>query len=493
MPLGIRDVEVETHLPGTAVLIDEAGRGDVSYLKHIVVKGENLVLVPQPSDDPNDPLNWPQWKKETVFAVIFINTVILAAVPPPLLSSSLTVLAGVFHRPLTQITQLSAYQVLITAVTGYFVHERATRTGLVVLTLTCMSAVVSIASGPITNNLGWKYMFYINLPFVIVGAIGVFFWLPETQFRSTLPEQPTVQELSAAHVKGIASEHVETSEVTESQPIYAKKSYVQSLALTSGVYPGSFIKALVAPFIMAINPTVIWAFLVSGLPVVSVHHHNLLTRHVLIKAKGFYGSLAYILAQIWGVPPYNKNAAEIGYFYVGALIGGLLGGLGGAILGDASSHVLVKRNNGVFEAEFRIVIQAVGAVLAAVGYFVFMWALDTNHPQAYYIGSACHGLICAGITITTTSSSLYIIDAHRGHATEIFILLMCLKNFIFYSFAYFINDWVTESGSAVIFEVWGIITLGLLVANFPMYIFGKVNRKFVSKLRVLQDFAGIYS
>ena len=121
-----------------------------------------------------------------------------------------------------------------------------------------MSAVVSIASGPITNNLGWKYMFYINLPFVIVGAIGVFFWLPETQFRSTLPEQPTVQELSAAHVKGIASEHVETSEVTESQPIYAKKSYVQSLALTSGVYPGSFIKALVAPFIMAINPTVIW-------------------------------------------------------------------------------------------------------------------------------------------------------------------------------------------------------------------------------------------
>lgn len=38
MPLGIVDVEVETHLPGTAVLIDTTGRGDLSYLKHTVVK-----------------------------------------------------------------------------------------------------------------------------------------------------------------------------------------------------------------------------------------------------------------------------------------------------------------------------------------------------------------------------------------------------------------------------------------------------------------------
>ncbi|KAH7146095.1 major facilitator superfamily domain-containing protein [Dactylonectria macrodidyma] len=539
MPLGIVDVEVETHLPGTAILIDKTGRGDISYLKHTVVKGENIVLVPQPSDDPNDPLNWPKWKKDSVFAVIFINTIILAAVPPPLLASSLTVLAEVFQRPLTQITLLSAYQVLVTAVLGpivsalahkfgkrpqflfasamgiiggiacvvcgdsyngllagrllqgfgttayeslslsvlgdiYFVHERASRTGLVVLTLTCMSSLVSIVSGPITNNLGWKYMVIINLPFVIAGAIGVFFWLPETQFRSTLPEQPTVQDMSEAHMKGISSEHVETPE-TESQPVYAKKTYVQSLAFTSGVYPGSFFKALAAPFVTAVNPAVIWAILVGGIPV------------------GFYGTLAYILAQIWGAPPYNRNASEIGYFYVGALIGGFLGGVAGAKLCDASSNVLVKRNNGVFEAEFRIVIQALGAVLAAIGYFVFMWALKTNQPQAYYIGSVCHGLIAAGVTIVSTSSSLYIIDAHRGHATEIFVLSMCIKNYIFYSFSYFMSDWVTKSGPAIVFEVWGIATMGLLITNFPMYIFGKVNRQFVSKLQVLQNFSGVYS
>jgi hypothetical protein len=69
---------------------------------------------------------------------------------------------------------------------------------------------------------------------------------------------------------------------------------------------------------------------------------------------------------------------------------------------------MVKRNNGVFEAEFRIPIQVMGAVLVAIGYFVFMWALSTDQAEAYYIGSVCHGLICAGVTITSTSSSLYI-------------------------------------------------------------------------------------
>ena len=119
-----------------------------------------------------------------------------------------------------------------------------------------MSSLVSIVSGPITNNLGWKYMVIIYLPFVIAGAIGVVFWLPETQFISTIPEQPTVQDMSEAHMKGM-SEHVETSE-TESQAVYAKKTYVQNLALTSGVYPGSFFKALAAPFMTAVNPAVIW-------------------------------------------------------------------------------------------------------------------------------------------------------------------------------------------------------------------------------------------
>jgi hypothetical protein len=34
------------------------------------LKGTDIVLVPQPSDDVNDPLNWPAWKKSLAFVSV---------------------------------------------------------------------------------------------------------------------------------------------------------------------------------------------------------------------------------------------------------------------------------------------------------------------------------------------------------------------------------------------------------------------------------------
>ena len=36
---------------------------------HLLKSKENsdIVLIPQPTGDPNDPLNWPRWKKTVVF------------------------------------------------------------------------------------------------------------------------------------------------------------------------------------------------------------------------------------------------------------------------------------------------------------------------------------------------------------------------------------------------------------------------------------------
>ena len=40
---------------------------------HRKTKGD-IVLIPQPSDDPNDPLNWPLWKKALAFMPVVIFT-----------------------------------------------------------------------------------------------------------------------------------------------------------------------------------------------------------------------------------------------------------------------------------------------------------------------------------------------------------------------------------------------------------------------------------
>ena len=68
MPLGVLQDNKLEHVPGTAPL-NELGREDqnISGVDPHLLKHDasgKIVLVPQPSDSPNDPYNWPRWKKE---------------------------------------------------------------------------------------------------------------------------------------------------------------------------------------------------------------------------------------------------------------------------------------------------------------------------------------------------------------------------------------------------------------------------------------------
>ena len=52
-----------------AVLKKQLGLAPDAVLK----KRGNVVLIPQPTDDPEDPLNWPEWKKHLILLVIAVT------------------------------------------------------------------------------------------------------------------------------------------------------------------------------------------------------------------------------------------------------------------------------------------------------------------------------------------------------------------------------------------------------------------------------------
>jgi hypothetical protein len=68
------------HVPGTVLLDDEAAHSEERLvgLKHGTGKDSHIVLSPQPSDDPNDPLNWPMWKKDMIIAILCLGTMLNA-------------------------------------------------------------------------------------------------------------------------------------------------------------------------------------------------------------------------------------------------------------------------------------------------------------------------------------------------------------------------------------------------------------------------------
>lgn len=111
MGLGILPDRHLTDVPGTSFLSEKGLPGS---LEEVTVTTENhtslkhdptgkIVLVPQPSNDPNDPLNWPAWRKHMFTVSIGIGCGVVGAIGP-LLGPAMVPLAEEFGVPLQRFT-----------------------------------------------------------------------------------------------------------------------------------------------------------------------------------------------------------------------------------------------------------------------------------------------------------------------------------------------------------------------------------------------------
>jgi len=108
------------HVPGTVILNDEAAHSEEATggLKHGTGKNAHIVLAPQPSEDPNDPLNWPRWQRDFVMAIILMGALLYASIMTPMMSAAQVTIAMDLGVPIAKVSQLSGYQVLVVAALG---------------------------------------------------------------------------------------------------------------------------------------------------------------------------------------------------------------------------------------------------------------------------------------------------------------------------------------------------------------------------------------
>src|SRR5436190_15307542 len=98
MGLGILEDSKLNHVPGTVLLDEQAGHTEdqTRNLKHGSGKDVHIILAPQPSEDPNDPLNWSQFRKDLVLAILCFGAIINAATQGPLLVAGMVDIATEF-------------------------------------------------------------------------------------------------------------------------------------------------------------------------------------------------------------------------------------------------------------------------------------------------------------------------------------------------------------------------------------------------------------
>lgn len=83
MGLGVIEPKHGHHVPGTIVLDQTTNQSDpvTNGLKRGTGRNSHLVLAPQPSEDPNDPLNWSVMQRHTVMFIVCFGTLAVTVAP----------------------------------------------------------------------------------------------------------------------------------------------------------------------------------------------------------------------------------------------------------------------------------------------------------------------------------------------------------------------------------------------------------------------------
>jgi MFS family permease len=548
--LGILEDHKLGNVPGTVILneVDAHSENLTSGLKHGSGKDSHIVLVPQPSEDPNDPLNWSSTKKLVIVLILGLGTCLNAATIGPLLNAGLFPISLDFGVAIGKITLISGYQLLVAGASGpivsacsrkwgkrpcfiisslfalvgtivgsatnnyngllaariiqggaisayeslvisligdlYFVHERGTYNSGMQFLLGGISNFSSVITGPITATLGWKYLFHILIAFVGAQTILLFLFCPETSYirdrqyeideyvNENLPDLAATEKHQHTQVEqsqnGQANIESASTIASARMPIPAPKTFWQQTAVFTGTYSDeNLLQLIIAPFAVCTNLAVLWVVVVSG------------------TLTATYVAQAYVLSQIFSLPPYNLNASGIGYLSLGPFLGGVIASVFLGFVLDPMIVWATSRNKGVYEPEYRLLV-VLGSLLTGVGLMAFGYL--AQHQMSYYATATVHGIALFGIICATVGTSAYALDAYRSMSNEVFIMGMVYKNFLFYGFSYFVNDWTARSGPAEVFYVFGGVAFFLSLTTIPVFIWGKRYRSFWHRHDLLEKF-----
>ena len=99
--------------------------------------------------------------------------------------------------------------------------------------------------------------------------------------------------------------------------------------------------------------------------------------------------------------------------YAGPFVGAILGFLLAGLLADWSAKIMIRRNNGVYEPEFRIILVGAQLVFGCAGLYGFGITANDVGKFGWFWPDFFYALEVMGMVLGAVASALYIVDAHR--------------------------------------------------------------------------------
>lgn len=250
-----------------------------------------------------------------------------------------------------------------------------------------------------------------------------------------------------------------------------RQTFTQQLKPYNGrLHRDNWFRVAVRPFILYTYPAVLWSSVVYACSV------------------GWLIVLSESVAVIYrSRDTYNFSALSAGLIYLSPFIGGVIGTAVAGKVSDIIVRAMARRNGGLYEPEFRLVMAAPVAVSTVIGLMGFGWSAQIH--DSWIVPTIFFGIISFGCSLGSTTAITFCVDSYRQYAGEALVTLNFTKNIMHgLVFSLFFTSWLESDGSKMVFIWVGVIQLILIAFTVPMYIYGKRARMLTVRLNLMEKF-----
>ncbi|KAF5962708.1 transporter protein HOL1 [Fusarium bulbicola] len=487
-------------VPGTVLLVDFDGTLDTRHANG----RRDIVLVPTPSDDLDDPLNWSRWRKTLLMATLCVyclavgiaSAAIYSVLVPISIATGLTigdlvsgtgymfltfrgimiwaphatangqwiankVLQGAFGAPIESLCEISVSDVC-------FAHERGTYIAYYALFLGGANFLAPVISGFITDGQGWQWVLHWCAIFNAAAFVICLFLMEETKYNRKATalrlndavniNKPT--ESTSDNKKEAESQTISNVDIVNGSVLPSSKSFLDRIK----IFRSEHVQGSVPLKGMLIRP-----FKYFSLPI------DVFCGFMYGAVICYFSVLNATASVILSSPPYSFKPSSVGLCYISTIIGVFLGTFFSGQIGDKLVLYLTRRNKGIYEPEYRLWLYAVLALVVPGA--LILWGVGAAHHIHWSGLLIAMGMLGAAITAGCQIPLSYCIDCYTELGSDSIVTIILIRNTMSFAIGYGVTPWVTGMGYQNDFLVAGFVAMAQFSLALVFIKYGKQLRR----------------
>ncbi|KAI6808619.1 MFS general substrate transporter [Hortaea werneckii] len=462
--------------PATGYVLDadKVTTDDVS-LK--TAKDGHTILVPQPSENPNDPLNWPWWKKHAILLTISfawhmskatiqesvaINTMLsgvsgIAVIAlsnyfgraPTFFWMKIVACAGaIWYAKAQSFDSFYNARMLVGFFVGagqtgglmwirdiFFLHEIPRKINIWSGFIIASPYLGPFMASFVVWGLTWRWVYWIYAILNYVGLLLIILFADETFFDRRLP--------------------------ANQQPAWRSRPLRLVGVERHGTY--NMIESCCRPFVA-----------IFKLPVLIITVFYFLNFAWTI---GVNATLATWLAKF-----YHFDGRQTGLFYFAPIVGCIIGAISGHWLHDLFARWYMSRHSGTMHPEARLYI--IYFASGIVGLFILLLGQALQHTWHFMAVAVFDAAQLIGVNIISTAVNAYLGDAYPEAPGEMDTWIVMGRTMGGFMATYIELPWVQRAGPGTALGAQAGITWAALVLMIILQVWGKDLRNWQGPIKI---------